>query len=61
MKRITTAACVLLLAASAFGQAGSWQPVGKAGDYQNTIAGVGIGSTLYTIETSGALYAVTVH
>jgi hypothetical protein len=32
-------------------------PVGKAGDWANTIAAAGLDGTLYTVEAGGALYA----
>jgi hypothetical protein len=36
--------------------AGTWKAVGKAGDWKQTIAGVGLNGKLYTIESSGSLY-----
>lgn len=40
----------------ALAQPGTWSLIGKAGDWKNTISGVGLGDNLYTIENSGALY-----
>ncbi len=40
-------------------QAGSWRTIGKPGSWVNTSFAVGSGSSLYTIETSGALYNTT--
>ncbi len=35
---------------------GSWKQSGKAGDWKNTVAGVGQKGMIYTIESGGALY-----
>ncbi|MCX6551216.1 MAG: hypothetical protein NTY02_09475 [Acidobacteria bacterium] len=44
--------CGVLLA----GQAGGLSPVGKAGDWANTIAGVARGDRIYTVDSAGALH-----
>ena len=38
---------------------GSWKQSGPSGGWANTVAGAALGTTLYTIEKSGALYATT--
>ncbi len=47
---------LLFAAGTLFADPGAWRPLGIAGDYKNTVASVGIGDKLYTVETNGVLY-----
>ncbi len=55
MKRI--AAVVALVWASVSFGSGEWKQIGKSGDWGKTRGGAVIGTTLYTIESGGHLYA----
>lgn len=49
-------AIIFIMAAIAFAAPGSWVQIGEAGSWKNTIAGVGMGDKIYTVESGGNLY-----
>ena len=55
MKR--SAMAVVALWAVTASASGEWKQIGKPGDWGKTRGGVSIGTTLYTIESGGHLYA----
>jgi hypothetical protein len=57
MKRsVLFLSAMMLSSMVAFSQAGTWKIIGTAGSWVNTAFVAGAGSSLYTIENSGALY-----